>query len=295
MSKEITFKKENGVTLAKVADLFAYKDNPRDVEAHDLERLKTQLTLGEHSTLLVTTEGEVLGGNTRLRAYKEIGKKEAKVVVVEIVQSSDGVAIVVDGKQSERVFDTVNQAKIELALSHNDSIGTNNAIKLAELIELHNVDTEIYSVSSEIKPVGDFIRDSERDGEDEDDDRDPNSLDSEYDKDLAGRNIYEPNGNDVAPSETFSEDRKDLLDLIEAVEDPTIKKMLTYRYSYFIDFKMGKIADYYCNNATPDEQRAFEALGLVIVDHDKAIENGFLEYVEAVESIEDEKNAPEEL
>jgi hypothetical protein len=79
--------------------------------------------------MLVTTEGEVLGGNTRLRAYQKIGKEYAKVVVVEIVEAGDSVHIVVDGKKSERTFETVNQAKIELALSHNDSIGTNNELK----------------------------------------------------------------------------------------------------------------------------------------------------------------------
>lgn len=145
--------KENGTTYAPVKDLYLFKDNPRDVEAKDFERLKEQLKLGEHSPLLITTEGEVLGGNTRLRAYQELGKKEAKVVVVEIVESSEGVHIVVDGKKSERVFDTVNQAKIELALSHNDAIGTNNELKLAELLTVNKINSEIYSVNTQITPI----------------------------------------------------------------------------------------------------------------------------------------------
>lgn len=167
---KIKFTRENGVTLANVADLYLYKDNPRDVEAKDFERLKRQLELGEHSTLLVTTEGEVLGGNTRLRAYKELGKKEAKVVVVEIVESSAGVHIVIDGKKSERIFETVNQAKIELALSHNDSIGTNNELKLAELMTINKVPTELYSVATKITPVDDILKNlspEETNGEEE--------------------------------------------------------------------------------------------------------------------------------
>ncbi len=158
MSKSITFTKDNGVTLAKVADLFLFKDNPRDIEAHDFNRLKEQIKLGEHSPLLVTTEGEVLGGNTRLRAYKELGKENAKVVVVEIVKSGSGkVHILVDGLKSERVFDSVAQAKIELALSHNDSIGTNNELKLAELLTLHKIETTVYSVATKIQPVQDIL------------------------------------------------------------------------------------------------------------------------------------------
>ena len=155
--KKINFTKADGITTANVEDLFLFKDNPRDVEAKDFERLKRQLELGEHSTLLVTVEGEVLGGNTRLRAYKELGKKTAKVVIVEIVETSEGVHIVLDGKKSERTFDSVMQAKIELALSHNDSIGTNNELKLAELMTVHNVPMELYSVSTTITPVADIL------------------------------------------------------------------------------------------------------------------------------------------
>lgn len=149
--------KEDGVTFANVSDLFLYKDNPRDVEAKDFERLIEQIKLGEHSTLLVTTEGEVLGGNTRLRAYKKMGKERAKVVVVSIVEAGDSVHIVIDGKKSERTFDSVDQAKIELALSHNDSIGTNNEQKLAELMTIHKVPTELYSVATKITPVADIV------------------------------------------------------------------------------------------------------------------------------------------
>lgn len=154
---KIKFIKEDGVTLAPVKDLFLYKDNPRDVEAKDFERLIEQIKLGEHSTLLVTTEGEVLGGNTRLRAYKKMGKELAKVVVVSIVEAGDSVHIVIDGKKSERTFDSVDQAKIELALSHNDSIGTNNEQKLAELMTIHKVPTELYSVATKITPVADIV------------------------------------------------------------------------------------------------------------------------------------------
>jgi uncharacterized protein YunC (DUF1805 family) len=157
MTKKVNFTKADGITTANVEDLFLFKDNPRDVEAKDFERLKKQLELGEHSTLLVTVDGEVLGGNTRLRAYKELGKKTAKVVIVEIVETSEGVHIVIDGKKSIRTFDSVMQAKIELALSHNDSIGTNNELKLAELMTVHNVPTELYSVATKITPVEDIL------------------------------------------------------------------------------------------------------------------------------------------
>ena len=60
MTKKVNFTKADGITTANVEDLFLFKDNPRDVEAKDFERLKKQIELGEHSPLLVTVEGEVL-------------------------------------------------------------------------------------------------------------------------------------------------------------------------------------------------------------------------------------------
>jgi hypothetical protein len=176
MSK-IKFIRENGVTLAPVKSLYLYKDNPRDVEAKDFERLLEQIKLGEHSTMLVTTEGEVLGGNTRLRAYQKLGKETAKVVVVEIVEAGDSVHIVIDGKKSERTFESVNQAKIELALSHNDSIGTNNELKLAELMTLNKVNTEVYSVATTITPVSDIVNRLSPSEEDEDASKELNADD----------------------------------------------------------------------------------------------------------------------
>lgn len=168
MSKKVVFKRENGITLAPVKDLFLFKDNPRDVEAKDFERLLEQIKLGEHSTMLVTIEGEVLGGNTRLRAYKKIGKEYAKVVVVEIIEKEDNVYILLDGVKSERTFDTVGQAKLELALSHNDSIGTNNETKLAELMTLNNIPSEVYAVATKITPVDDILKSLSPSDEDED-------------------------------------------------------------------------------------------------------------------------------
>jgi hypothetical protein len=127
--------------------------------------------------MLVTTEGEVLGGNTRLRAYQKLGKETAKVVVVEIVEAGDSVHIVIDGKKSERTFESVNQAKIELALSHNDSIGTNNELKLAELMTLNKVNTEVYSVATTITPVSDIVNRLSPSEEDEDASKELNADD----------------------------------------------------------------------------------------------------------------------
>ena len=44
--------------------------------------------------------------------------------------------------------------------------------------------------------------------------------------------------------------------------------------------RLAKIADYYANQATAEEQRAFEGLGLVLLDRDQLIANGFADIAE---------------
>lgn len=155
MPKKINFIKDEGTTYALVADLHRWKDNPKDVEGADYKRLLEQIKLGEHSTMLVTTEGEVLGGNTRLRAYQELKKERAKVIVVDFVEKDGVVHAFVDGLKVERTFDSVNQAKLEYAISHNDAIGKTNEKKLAQLLHVTPIPMEVYKINAVVRPIED--------------------------------------------------------------------------------------------------------------------------------------------
>lgn len=147
---------KDGKTYAKVADLRNWEDNPKDVMQDDMARLQEQIKMGEHSTLLVTDDGEVLGGNTRLRAYKKLGKDTAKVVIVSFDTREDGVHATIDGVEAEKVFSSVEQAKLEYALSHNDMIGAYNEGKLAELLHVTPIEMNLFKVPSVVRPVEDI-------------------------------------------------------------------------------------------------------------------------------------------
>lgn len=142
-----------GKQVARVADLSLWAQNPKDVESADYARLRAQYELGEHSPLLITVHGEVLGGNTRLRLYKELGVENAKVVVVDFKQEGDTVSAYVDGTKATKQFSSVEQAKLEYALSHNGQIGRYNREALAELALDYAIDTEIYEVATYVQPV----------------------------------------------------------------------------------------------------------------------------------------------
>lgn len=95
-----------------------------------------------------------------------------------------------------------------------------------------------------------------------------------------GKVVYEPKETDWKPGDLYELERDDLDELIAKVEDEELRKMLLIRKDWFCDFKFARVADYYAYQATPEEQRVFEALGLVLLDKDGLIENGFADLVE---------------
>jgi DNA modification methylase len=98
----------------KISELSPWDNNPRAIKEEDFTRLKKQIQrLGQYKPLLITKEGTVLGGNMRLRAYRELGINEAWVSVVDAPD---------------------DKTKLEYALSDNDRAGYYDEEKLAELV-----------------------------------------------------------------------------------------------------------------------------------------------------------------
>lgn len=98
----------------KLSTLKNWDKNPRSIKDKDFERLKTQIRdLGQYKPLLITEDGTVLGGNMRLRAYKELGVEDVWVSVVDA---------------------PTEEKKLEYALSDNDRAGFYDEDLLANLI-----------------------------------------------------------------------------------------------------------------------------------------------------------------
>lgn len=98
----------------KITNLKNWDKNPRSIKDKDFDRLKKQIqTLGQYKPLLITEDGTVLGGNMRLRAYKELGIEEVWVSVVDA---------------------PTEEKKLEYALSDNDRAGFYDEDLLANLI-----------------------------------------------------------------------------------------------------------------------------------------------------------------
>lgn len=111
----------------KLSTLKNWDKNPRSIKEKDFERLKTQIRdLGQYKPLLITEDGTVLGGNMRLRAYKELGIEDIWVSIVDA---------------------PTEDKKLEYALSDNDRAGFYDEDLLANLIpEYPDFEWENYAV-----------------------------------------------------------------------------------------------------------------------------------------------------
>jgi DNA modification methylase len=112
----------------QLSELRNWKDNPRGIKQDRFDELKSRIQeYGEIKPLIVTTDGEVLGGNMRLKAMQELGFDKAWVSIVNPKTDAD---------------------KIKIALTDNEEMGYYEDQALAELIEKYKDDIDLtkYSV-----------------------------------------------------------------------------------------------------------------------------------------------------
>lgn len=102
------------MTTKKLSELKEWDKNPRSIKKNDFERLKKQIQeLGQYKPLLITQDGTVLGGNMRLKAYRE-------------PQMEDIWVSIVDAPTEEK--------RLQYALSDNDRAGFYDEDLLANLL-----------------------------------------------------------------------------------------------------------------------------------------------------------------
>lgn len=99
----------------KVGELKLWEDNPRKIDRGAFTALVKKIERwGQFKPLLVTPDGTVLGGNMRLRAYRQLGIEDIWVSVVHPKTDAE---------------------RLEIALADNELAGRWDDDKLAELLE----------------------------------------------------------------------------------------------------------------------------------------------------------------
>lgn len=106
--------KNDTKTIWPLDSLHEWEQNPRSITRDGFTRLKKQIEkLGQYKPLLVKPDGTVLGGNMRLKAYRELGISDIWVSIIEPQDDAEA---------------------LEYALSDNDRAGFYDDDLLANLI-----------------------------------------------------------------------------------------------------------------------------------------------------------------
>lgn len=259
--------------------MYGLPKNPRWIRDKRFEALKKSIEdapemLGLREILvypLDDVEGHkgkyiIIGGNMRYRACLELGYQELPCKIIPL--------------------ETPVKKLREYVIKDNEGFGQNDWELLAsewEQEELQDWGMELDYVAPGEGDNWDDMDDTEtkKDGEGEDKEK----LDDKYSENI-GKVVYEPKETHHEVSDLY-EMTDELDSIIAGVKNPELRKMFEIRKAWFCNFNFAKVADYYAYQAAPEEQRVFERLGLVLLDRDQLIENGF---ADIIKDFEDEAN-----
>ena len=204
---------------------------------------------GAGRSIVVDKDGEIIGGNG---IYEAWGKKPVKVV------ETDGSELVVV-KRTDLSYDDEKRKKLAVMDNSASDRSEFDFDLLKEDFEpktLEELGVEIGKPKIDVEKIDVY-----------------NMKNAEID--------YKPSEARWGVSDlyTFNDD---LLADIEKIKDEELKKMLKVRLCWLAEFRYDRIADYYCNQASKEEQRIFEKLALVLLDKDQMIQNGYSDLMEFV-------------
>ena len=213
---------------------------------------KSLQKFGAGRSILLDKDDNIIAGNGIVEAAGQIGLEKVKVVEA----TGDEIIAV---KRTDVALDS-EQGR-EMALADNATASANlewDEDILSEQAEKWGFDTDEWGVSLGIDPL---------------------ELDEKYSQ-LEGKIIAEKPEKAPKPSECFSKDEDyfDKLEKIQEIPDSDLRELLMTRLSYFVDIDYGMVAGLWYH-ADEKTKKLVENLGMVILDKNGLIENGFADIV----------------
>jgi hypothetical protein len=238
--------------------LIAYAGNPRKND-HAVEAVASAIKrFGFRVPVLAKSDGSLIDGHLRVKAAKHLGMKEVPVVLCDDLSEADIKALRI----------SINRMA-ELAEWDTELLSAELEGLAAEGIGLEDVGFD----AAALKELG-------AQGFNE-----LNQQDENYSRKIEAP-IYEPQGPKPPLSEMFDDSKtRKLCAAIESSNLSTEEKtFLTVAAQRHTVFRFDKIAEYYAHSE-PATQRLFEDSALVIIDFDKAIEDGFVKMSERMKEL----------
>lgn len=242
------------------------KPDPKNARKHDAKNIKAIMNsfqaFGQQKPIVAMTDGTIIAGNGTLEALKKLGWEKVAVVTFDSEEKAVAAAFAIaDNRTAElATWDLKNLEDIVASLPKDppESLGIDLEEINAELLNLEIPGQEKYS----------------------------KKIDTP---------VYTPKGDKPKLSELVNYDKqKSLTDKIQAAKIPEEEKAFlraaAARHAVF-DYHL--IAEYYCH-ASPETKALMEDSALVIIDFDKAIENGYVQLNQKLAGIYSEAHGDED-
>jgi hypothetical protein len=243
--------------LIETVSVYDLKLDPKNARKHDKKNLLAMQNslgkFGQQKPIVVDRDNVVIAGNGMLMAARALGVGSLKVKRFEGTKDEALAYALADNRTAE--------------LSEWDT-----EILRESLRELNEINFDVGEIGFDLRDFG-MLGISEGDESDSDD---------SYTKKITIP-IYEPRGEKPEVSQLFNFEKstKLIFEIEESdlsYEEREFLKLAAYRH---VVFSYQDIAEYYAH-ASPKVQDLMEKSALVIIDFDKAIENGFVRMSEEI-------------
>jgi ParB-like chromosome segregation protein Spo0J len=258
-------------------DLDSISQDPANVRKHGERNLSAIVAslrkFGQQKPIVVSKDGIILAGNGTYEAARKLGWDKIDIVRSKLTGSEATAYAIADNRTAELAeWDDVALAETLRALQSED----------------FEIEAAGYTEDEIDKLIDGLANDAL--GPEESGD----GIDDAYSKKIVAP-IYEPKGECPTIDDLY--DRAKTSGLIQEIESakvpPKIAEFLKLAAERHTAFNFRQIAEFYCHSA-PEVQSLMERSGLVIIDFDKAIENGFVHLTKELSAIaESEKDERE--
>jgi ParB-like chromosome segregation protein Spo0J len=242
----------------RVADLIPYAANSRTHSDAQVAQIAASIReFGWTNPILIDGENTIIAGHGRLLAARKLGMEELPAIVLDHLTKAQQRALVIADNQ--------------LALNAG---WDENLLKL-ELQELGDLNFDLALTGFTLEEIGDLFDEGEEPGESEEN----------YSRKIEAP-IYEIKGE--KPKLAQLVDRSRTISLVAEIEKADIPKevaqFLIHAAERHTIFNFKNIAEYYAHS-NPEIQSLMERSALVIIDFERAIEEGFVVLTNQVKDI----------
>jgi hypothetical protein len=246
--------------------LIAYAGNPRKND-HAVEAVASAIKrFGFRVPVLAKSDGSLIDGHLRVKAAKHLGMKEVPVVLCDDLSEADIKALRISINRMAELADWDS----ELLSAELDGLAEQG-------IELEDVGFSKDDLAELLKDAGETLAGEEA-----------------YTRKIEAP-TYTPSDSKPAVAELFHSEKTEriIADIEKSKLTSDEKAFLIAAAHRHTVFDFGKIADFFAHSA-PETQKLMQDSALVIIDFDKAIEQGYVRLSESIRKTYMQDNDDEE-